>query len=63
MVFVWVPPLLALAVGLLGGALLAWLLPLGGTTFVARWLVAALLLLGGTGLLYGMAQWWGGGKR
>jgi hypothetical protein len=59
-VFVWAPPLLALFVGVFGGAFLAWLLPIGGTTYTQRWIAASVLLLGGTGLVYLVAQWWGG---
>lgn len=58
-VFVWGPPLLAVFVGVFGGAFLAWLLRIGGTTFAQRWIGATVLLLGGTGLLYGISYWWG----
>jgi hypothetical protein len=56
-VFVYAPPLLALFVGVFGGAFLAWLLPLGGT-YTQRWIGASVLLLGGTGLLYAIHSWW-----
>jgi hypothetical protein len=59
-VFVIGPPLVALMVGIAGGAFLAWFVRVEGTTFAARWLGASFLLLGGTALLYGIHSWWSG---
>lgn len=61
--FVWGPPLLAAFVGVFGGAFLAWILRIGGTTFTQRWIGATVLLLGGTGLVYGVHYWWTNRKR
>lgn len=57
-IFVWAPPLLAVFVGVFGGAFVAWLLRIDGTTYMQRWIGATGLLLGGTALLYGIHYWW-----
>lgn len=44
--FVWGPALLTALVAVIGGALLAWVFPLPGTTFRERWLYIVLIVVG-----------------
>ncbi len=44
--FVYLPPLLAALIAGLGAALVAWLAPIGDTTFWERWAVIVLIVLG-----------------
>jgi uncharacterized membrane protein len=57
-VFVYLPPLLAVLAGTAGGAVLAWLVRIEGTTYAQRWLGSSVLLLAGTGMVYLAVQWW-----
>jgi hypothetical protein len=43
--FVWLPPLLLVLVTAAGSALIAWMAPVAGTTFLGRWLFVAALVL------------------
>jgi hypothetical protein len=44
--FVFGPPIAALFIAVFGALFIAWLLPLGGTTFWGRWLIVFLILIG-----------------
>jgi uncharacterized membrane protein len=44
-VFVYAPPLLAIFIGAFGGLFLAAVVPIPGTTFVGRWVLAVLVIL------------------
>jgi hypothetical protein len=57
-VFVYGPPLLALFIAVFGGAFLAWLVPLAGTTFWQRWVGVVLIVLGIPALIYLVRTWW-----
>jgi ABC-type uncharacterized transport system permease subunit len=59
-VFVWLPPLLAVFIGVFGAAFLAWFFRIHGTTFAQRWVGGTVLLLGGTGAAYLIHRWWVG---
>jgi len=50
-VYVYAPPLLALVIAVFGAAFLAWAVDLDGTTFLGRWALGVLLLLGIPGLI------------
>lgn len=50
--FVWAPPLLIIFVGGSTAALVAWLVPLAGTAFWERWLMAFMLITGVPALVY-----------
>jgi hypothetical protein len=43
--FVWLPPLLLVVVTAAGSALIAWMAPVAGTTFLGRWAFVAALVL------------------
>jgi polyferredoxin len=43
--FVWAPPLIALVFGLSGSAVLAFLVPIPGVGFYARWAIFVVLVL------------------
>jgi hypothetical protein len=43
--FVWLPPLLLVLVTAAGSALIAWMAPVAGTTFLGRWAFVAALVL------------------
>jgi hypothetical protein len=43
--FVWAPPLIALLFGVSGSAVLAFLVPIAGVGFYARWAMFVLLVL------------------
>lgn len=44
--FVYLPPALAVLIAALGAALIAWLAPIGETTFWERWTIIVLVVLG-----------------
>ncbi len=54
----YLPPLLIGWVGIVGGALLAWLVPLGGTEFWQRWLGASLFLVLAPLVIYLLTSRW-----
>jgi hypothetical protein len=43
--YVYVPPLLALLIGVGGALILAAVVPIPGTTFLGRWVLGVLILL------------------
>jgi hypothetical protein len=45
-VFVFGPPLVALFIAVFGAMFIAWLVPLPGTSFWARWLIVVVIVLG-----------------
>ncbi len=51
-IFVYAPPLLALFIAVFGAAFLAWAVDLDGTSFLGRWALGVLLILGLPGLVY-----------
>ena len=51
-VFVYLPPILAICIGVFGGLFLAAVVPLEGTTFWGRWALAVLLILVLPALVY-----------
>lgn len=57
-IYVYLPPLLIGWVGIVGGALLAWLVPLGGTEFWQRWLGASLFLVLAPLVIYLLTSRW-----
>lgn len=56
-VFVYAPPLLILFLGGSSAALLAWLAPLPGMGFWAKWLIFVILIIGLPGIAYAIRQW------
>ncbi|MQA88956.1 MAG: hypothetical protein GEU90_01795 [Gemmatimonas sp.] len=44
-VFVYAPPLIALFIGVFGGFFIATIVPVSGTTFLGRWVLAVLIIL------------------
>ena len=51
-VFVYAPPLLALFIGVFGALFLAWAVAIPGTSFLGRWALGLLVILGLPALLY-----------
>lgn len=51
-VFVWAPPLLIILIAGSAGALVAWLVPIEGFGFWARWLFVFLVVIGAPLLVY-----------
>lgn len=58
LLFVVLPPLIAVAVAAAAGALLAWLFPVGGTTFGRRWAVVTAALIFFPAVAYGARMAW-----
>lgn len=57
-VFIYLPPLLAVWLAVLGGALLAWMIPIGNLIFWQRWMLASLLVIAIPALGYVLTFWW-----
>jgi hypothetical protein len=57
-VFVYAPPLLAVAIALGVGAFLAWFVRIEGTTFLLRWGMGVGLILGLPLIAYLVRAWW-----
>lgn len=57
-VFVILPPVIAVAVAAAAGAFLAWLFPVGGTTFWGRWAAVTAMLIIGPLVAYGIRTLW-----
>jgi hypothetical protein len=57
-VYVYAPPLLILFIGGFGSVFLAWLVPLPGLGFWARWALAMMIVVGLPVLAYVIRSWW-----
>ena len=51
-VFVYAPPILAAFIGIFGGLFIAFFVPIEGTTFFGRWVLAVLVILVLPGIAY-----------
>ena len=62
-VYVYAPPILAVLISVIGSAVLAFIIPLRGTTFLGRWALGVLIILVFPTVIYVVKSYLERGRR